>query len=401
MTSTINVVVVLDDEVDRTLVEGAIPAAGRINVAGVVESINEATRALQDRSVDLLVVGCRGASEGATAVVRHSTGERPDRPIVALCESPPEYFVHSLFEAGVDDVVKLPEAPGRVGFALEKAVARHQSQAAEGRGELAPMICVLGPKGGTGKTVAASNLVVGLAEAGARAAVVDLDLQFGDVGLALGLEPRSTVYDLATSGGALDADKLGAYLATHDSGARALLAPMRPDQASTVSTELMRDVLALLRATHDYVVVDTPPDFTPQVIAAVDASSHVCMVGMLDALSLKNTRLGLETLDLMGYDRNSIAFVLNRSDSHVGLTREDVEAIIGRKPDVLVPSDRDVPLSLNEGRPIVIAKKRSHVAAAFRDLAAFYNGNHAGGNGAGPSSAVPRRRRRLRSRTKG
>ena len=108
-----------------------------------------------------------------------------------------------------------------------------------------------------------------------------------------------------------------------------------------------------LRAKHDFVIVDTPPGFTPEVIASIDSSSHVCMVGMLDSLSLKNTKLGLETLELMGYDRDRIRLVLNRADSRVGITHDDVASIIGRKPDVLVPSDRDIPRSVNEGKPIV------------------------------------------------
>ena len=82
-----------------------------------------------------------------------------------------------------------------------------------------------------------------------------------------------------------------------------LLAPTRPDQASAVTVDFLRDVYAALRSMFDYVIVDTPPGFTPEVIASIDSSSDVCMVGMLDSLSLKNTKLGLETLDLMGYDR--------------------------------------------------------------------------------------------------
>jgi pilus assembly protein CpaE len=100
------------------------------------------------------------------------------------------------------------------------------------------------------------------------------------------------------------------------------------------------------------------------------------MVGMLDALSLKNTKLGLETLELMGYDRERIQLVLNRADTRVGITPDDVVRIVGRKPDVLVPSDRDIPRSVNEGTPIVLAKKRSEAARAFRSLAqAYLNGD--------------------------
>ena len=132
--------------------------------------------------------------------------------------------------------------------------------------------------------------------------VVDLDLQFGDVGLALGLARSRRSTTSPSSGGSLDADKLESFLAEHPSGARALLAPLRPDHAAAVTIAFLREVFALLRARYDFVIVDTPPAFTPEVIAAVDSSSHLCIVGMLDALSLKNTKIGLETLARMGYD---------------------------------------------------------------------------------------------------
>jgi pilus assembly protein CpaE len=96
------------------------------------------------------------------------------------------------------------------------------------------------------------------------------------------------------------------------------------------------------------------------------------MVGMLDSLSLKNTKLGLETLELMGYDGERTRLVLNRADSRVGISRDDVVAIVGREPDVMVPSDRDIPRSINEGTPVVLAKGRSEAAKAFRTLAAMY-----------------------------
>ena len=288
-------------------------------------------------------------------------------------------------------MIKLPEAPERVVFAIEKAIARHRGRMVEVGRAAAPMVCVLGPKGGTGKTVAASNLLVGLAAAGQRVVGVDLDLQFGDMGLALGLQPARTIYDLATSGGGLDAGKLDAYLMTHHSGARVLLAPTRPDRAAAISIDLLREVFALLRASYDIVVVDAPPDFTPEVIAAVDVASHVCMVGNMDALSLKNTKLGLATLELMHYDPDRVTLILNRADSDVGLTPADVEAVTGRHAAVLIPSDRDVPRSLNEGVPIVLGRRRSPVAAAMMQLTGIYLPGEASPNGERPQPA-PRRR---------
>jgi pilus assembly protein CpaE len=397
MTGTIDALVVVEDGADPGLADAAFPPGGSVAPTARVEGLAAGERAVREQPADLTVVVCGGEAGGVAELIRLARAERPERPIVALAADAPDLLVQAVFEAGADDVIRLPETPERILFALEKAIARHRGREAGARAAGAPMVCMLGPKGGTGKTVTASNLLVDLARAGRRAVGVDLDLQFGDLALALGLRPEPTLYDLAVSGGALDAGKLDAYLVTHPSGARALLAPARPDQAAAVSSDLLREVFALLRAHHDVVVVDTPPDFTPEAIAAIDASSHVCMVGNMDSLSLKNTKLGLETLELMDYDPTRITLVLNRADSDVGLTAADVETVTGRGAEVLVPSDRDVPRSLNEGVPIVIGHERSPVAAAMRQLTSIYLPGEARANG----HRFPSRRRLPRLRRRG
>jgi pilus assembly protein CpaE len=150
------------------------------------------------------------------------------------------------------------------------------------------------------------------------------------------------------------------------------MAPTRPDQAGSVTTEFLSRVYALLRSMHEYVIIDTAPGFTPEVIASIDGSSDVCMVATLDVLSLKSTRVGLETLTMMGHDPGRIRLVLNRADSRVGLSAEAVAAALGLEPDVLVPSHRDVTRSVNEAKPIATAAPRSEIGRAFKQLAALY-----------------------------
>jgi pilus assembly protein CpaE len=372
MSAAVRTLVALDTDVGLESVEAVLPTDSDIQIVGLVEGFDESWKTLQETPTDLLVVACGGYSERALFFVEGAVKDNPDRPVVVLCSAPQNGFVRRVFEAGADDFVTLADRPEEIVFALQKAVARKHGATAASGIALAPMICVLGPKGGVGKTITACNLGVALASSGAKAVIIDLDLQFGDVGLSLGLEPEKTIYDLVKSGGSLDAEKIDAYLATHHSGVRALLAPTRPDHASVVSVEFLRDVYAVLRSTCDYVIVDTPPGFTAEVIASIDSSSHICVVGTLDSLSLKNTKLGLETLELMGYDSERIRLVLNRAGTRVGITSDDVASILGRRPDVSVPSDLDIPRSVNEGTPIVLAKERSEAARAYRDLADIY-----------------------------
>jgi pilus assembly protein CpaE len=394
----IRTLVSLDNGIDEAAVRAALPQDPSIQIVGLLRGVEESWATLQETPTDLLVVACSGYSERALSLIGGTAREHPALPVIVLSQSSPDGFLSRLFEMGADDVVRLPESPERVRFALQKVVARRRAASANDDTGHGSMITVLGPKGGTGKTVTTSNLAVALAAVGKRVAVMDLDLQFGDLALCMGVRPETTIYDLATSPGSLDADKLEAYLVPHESGARVLVAPTRPDQASVVTVEFLREVYAILRATHEFVVVDSAPGFTPEVISSIDASSHVCMLGMLDTLSLKNTRLGLETLELMGYEADRIVLVLNRADSRVGISDDDVTRIVGRRPEIRVPSDVEIARSVNAGRPIVSSRPKSEAAQSFRRLSEAFMARAEPEPAAEEAAPIPSRRHLLSRR---
>jgi pilus assembly protein CpaE len=374
----IRTLVTIDNGLDPETVRSALPDDPEFLIVGIVQGVDDGWSTLQDTPTDLLVIACAGYSERTLFLIGAAAREHPGMPVVVLAKSSPDNFLRRVFEVGADDVVRLPEAPEQVGFTLHKVLARRRAAATVSGTALGPMICILGPKGGSGKTVTSSNLAVALAQAGKRVALIDLDLQFGDLALCMGIRPEKTIYDLAKSGGSLDAEKLDDYLVDHPSGVRLLVAPTRPDQASSIIPEFLRDVYATLRAMTDFVVVDSSPGFTPEVISAIDSSSYVTLVGMLDTLSLKNTRLGFETLELMGYEPDRILLLLNRADSRVGISDDDVLAVVGRRPDIRVPSDVEIPRAVNEGEPIVLARPGSEASKAFRQLADVFLRGQAG-----------------------
>jgi pilus assembly protein CpaE len=371
----IRTLVAVDGHTEQQTLDSVVGDPG-IEVVGVLEQ--QGDLALRSGlEADALLIACNGNPEAALEYLREASRDRPDLAVVVVSAASPNGFLREAFESGADDFVVLGDsaAPGAdTFFALQKAIVRRSGGAAADDAAGA-LICVLGPKGGTGKTLTTANLGVALALEGKRTVAVDLDLQFGDLGLALGLRPERTIFDLATAGGSLDADKIDAYLATHSSGLRTLIAPVRPAQAGAVTVEFLRDLYASLRRSYEYVVVDTPPGFTPEVIATIDSSTAVCLVAMLDAPSLKNSKLGMETLELMGYSRERVRLVLNRADASVGITQADVQRILGRAPDAHVPSERDIVRSINAGEPIVVSAKRSEPAKVFRALAALYAGS--------------------------
>jgi pilus assembly protein CpaE len=370
-------------------VQRALPDDPGFQLLGLTEGVDETVRALQARETDVLLVACQGQEDDRSLqIIDNAHRAAPTVPIIVLSTSSPNGFLRRAFEVGASDMALYPQSKEQLRFAMSKAIARApRAGQPEGKRGESRLICVLGPKGGTGKTLTSCNLAVALALAGQKVLVIDLDLQFGDVALCLGLPPEKTMYDLAVSGGSLDADKLADYVMTHDTGVDVLLAPARPDQASAITIELLRDILAIARARYDHVIADTPPGFTAEVIATIDASSDIVMVGTLDSLSLKNTKLGLETLALMDYDPKKIQLVLNRADTRVGISQHDVIAVLGSEPNVYIPSDREIPRAVNEGVPITLSRPQSYAAASFHDLASIFTNNGTTASDAAPAEA--------------
>jgi pilus assembly protein CpaE len=371
--------VVAVEGLDAFDVQRAMPDDASFQLLGMTDGVDETIRALQAQEADVLVVACQGREDDRSLqIIDGAHRAAPELPIIVLSAASPNGFLRRAFEVGAADLAMFPQTKEQLRFAMSKAIARRPGRGVgEGGRSDGKLICVLGPKGGTGKTLTSCNLAATLAIAGHKVMVIDLDLQFGDVALCLGLPPEKTIYDLAVSGGSLDEDKLADYVMTHDTGVDILLAPARPDQASAITIELLRDVLVIARQRYDFVIADTPPGFTAEVIATIDASSDLVMVGTLDSLSLKNTKLGLETLQLMDYDPKKIQLVLNRADTRVGISHHDVVSILGSEPDVFIPSDREIPRAVNEGVPIVLSRPQSFAAAAFHDLASLFTGTEA------------------------
>ena len=278
---------------------------------------------------------------------------------------------------GVVDVL----TPDSSDAELEDAVTRAQAEAAErmpaaappgttgGPAALGRLITVFSTKGGCGKSLVASNLAILLAQQDTGdVALVDLDLQSGDLAIMLQVMPGLSIYDAAQSIDRMDADALTGYLTPHDSGISLLAAPLEPSLSEAVTADAVTSMLTMLRETFAYVVVDGPAFFTDQVLAAIDQSDTIVLVGSLDVPSVKNLRMAINTLHQLGHHREQLLTVLNRADSNVGLRVPEVEKSLGTSIDVRLPSSRDVPLSINQGAPLAAERKRSDVIQAIAQL---------------------------------
>jgi pilus assembly protein CpaE len=352
------------------LLDGAMPNgdSGILVASGLSDFAGALMAAERDNSEVLLAFTPTVADVLDLLVQSRKT--RPEMGLVVAIPGPANGSLGEALIAGAHEIVILPAERSVVAAAIQKAVARVTTAAKIEAGVDArcPLVVVLGPKGGVGKTTVSTNLATTLVARGLRTLLVDLDLQFGDVGLVLGVHPERTIYDVMTAQVRLDSERLNGFVSRSADGVDVLLAPARPDQAEVVTPEKLTEVLDIARGEYDVVVVDTPPAFTSTTITAIDHAQHAIMVGTLDLPGLKNMKVGLETLALMGIDRDRVVTVLNRSDSKVGLLSHDVKTILDANPDLSIPSDRAVPRSLNAARAIVASEPKSAPAKSLRAI---------------------------------
>src|ERR1035438_8288813 len=204
---------------------------------------------------------------------------------------------------------------------------------------------------------------------GQRVCIVDLDLAFGDVAVSVQLDPARTVVDALPMTGHLDTTGAASLLTRYRPGLEMLLAPVTPGDAEKIPPALVGELLAVLRGMFDYVVVDTPAQFSEHVLTAMDASAHLVLLTTPDVPAVKNLRVALDMMDLLSYPREIRSVVLNRSDSRVGLTLEDVERVVRCPIVAQVPSSRAVPISINTGNPITLASSGHPVSQAITRFA--------------------------------
>jgi pilus assembly protein CpaE len=291
-------------------------------------------------------------------------------PVILVASGEPSALLDEALGADVADVIVLPQLTENIVFAIRKAThsGRRTAEAADGR--QGRILTVFSPKGGTGKTVIATNLGAALAKReNCKALVIDLDLQFGDAAIMLGIEPEKTIYDLVTAPGELDPDKLAGYITKHSSGLDILPAPLRPEDAELVTEAKLGRLLEVAKGCYDVIVVDTSPFFHGPMLATLDRTDELLLLCSLDVPTLKNVRLALGTLDLLSFPAGRVRIVLNRSNSKVGMKQREVEAALEQKVRYEVPSDRAVPLSVNRGQPAVLSEAGSDFAKALNAMA--------------------------------
>jgi pilus assembly protein CpaE len=359
----------------KELFDGSLPVA---------RTLEEAAQTVSSGDVRMVLIGPSFLDDKAMDQIRQLHNQDPSLVLMLIAEEVTADLLRKGMRIGVSDVLEMPLDEDKIEAAIEQfahdvlhrksSVAAHRPPEEEA-GKEGRIITVTSAKGGSGKTVLATNLALVLNRfPDKKVCLVDADLQFGDVCLVLQLEPRFTMVNAAHELHKLDAELLDSLLTEHPSGLKVLAAPLEPAFADDITTAGLMQMLDVLKENYDYVIVDTAAMLDELILSLIEKSDDILMLVDMDLPSVKNAKLALETMRLLKFSTSDVKLVMNRSNSKAKLDNKEIEGALKMEIAAAIPSDAVVAASVNEGRPVVETDPKSKVAKGFESVAELIAG---------------------------
>lgn len=360
----------------KELFDGSLPVA---------RTFLEASQSVAGGEVKMLLIGPSYSDDASMEQIRMLHNQDPGLILMLVAPEVTADLLRKGMRAGVSDVLEAPLDEAKIEAAIEQFahdVLRRQAPAttssstsSTGKRDKGRIITVTSAKGGSGKTVLATNLALVLNRIpDTKVCLVDADLQFGDVCLVLQLEPRFTMVNASHELHHLDPELLDSLLTEHPTGLKVLAAPLEPAFADDITTAGLMQMLDVLKETYDYVIVDTAAMLDELILSLIEKSDDILMLVDMDLPSVKNAKLALETLRLLKFSTSNVQLVMNRSNSKAKLDNKEIEGALKMQIAASIPSDAVVAASVNEGRPVVETDPKSRVAKGFESVAELIAG---------------------------
>ena len=355
-----------------------------IQVVGTAGDGKEGVEEAQRLHPDIVLTDVNMPVMDGIQLTEQLTQDLPSSPVIIMSVQGERDYLRRAMQAGAREFLIKPFSHDELVAAIRRVYAVEQKKGtfltraseaapASGSGRSGPgeVFVVFSAKGGVGKSIIAANLAVALArETDARVALVDLDLQFGDIGVMLNLNHSRSITDVVDAQDHLDAETLDDILAVGPAGIRVLLAPVKPELADLVTPDHVRTVFAEVRKLCDFVVVDASSHLGEAILQVMEIASKILVVTGLTIPSVKNARLTLGVLESLNIDPERVLLVVNRIDSYSDFNKEATEQYLRVPVTVQIPHDpRAVADAWNQGKPFVETQPEAEISRAIRELA--------------------------------
>jgi pilus assembly protein CpaE len=381
----IRLLIVDDIASTRENLQKLLAFADDIEVAGTASDGKEGLEAAHRLQPDIVLTDVNMPVMDGIQLTETLASELPTSPVIIMSVQGERDYLRRAMQAGAREFLIKPFSHDELVAAIRRVYQLEQKKGTFLAKTTPPIletppvarstrpaevILVFSGKGGVGKTLIATNLAVGLAEhTGGRVALIDLDLQFGDVGVMLNLDHSRSITELVDGSSGIDDESLGGVLANGPAGVKVLLAPISPELADLVTAEHVRSLIAELRKAFDYVVVDSSSHLTEFNLEVIELAQRVLVITALTIPAIKDAKLTLKVLESLSVEPEKTMLVVNRVDGYADFNQESIEQSLRTPVAVQIPHDpRVIGDAITNGRPFVTANREAEVSRAVREL---------------------------------
>lgn len=370
MAGKLTVVVIDTEKSSRKTLRDLLDQQGNLEVACVVKGQDQALPAIKTSRPQVLILELPKDSDKTLKWIERMKLEFPGISIFVSSTDKSPDLVISAMRAGAQEFLSRPINSDELKKAINKVFKTKEQVRAQAPTK-GKVISVFSKKGGLGVTTLAVNLGAALARAAEnKAALIDLDLQLGDVTGFLNLSPEYNILDVLNEDGGVDAVKLQSCMTRHESGVFVLPEPKNPADSDNVSSSQINQIVRHLSSTFSYVVVDTPHNFGSKTLEVLELSDHIIMVVVPNFSSIRAAKRTLGVFKQLGYPRDKVRVVVNRVGKKDSVKVDDVEKTLRYPVSWVVPNNYPVAIdAVNSGVPLINHKGGSNVAKSILELA--------------------------------
>ncbi len=378
----IRVLVVDDIQQTRTDIRRLLYFEDDMDVCGEAQNGREALDCIAECSPDVVLMDINMPVLDGISATEALSRSHPQIAVVIISIQGEQEYLRKAMVAGASDYLVKPLSSEDMASTIrqvyrmskdrnvimpplgEKATAGQNGRPAD----LFRVISLFGGKGGSGKSILAANLAVALAKQKLKVALIDLDLQFGDIAVMFNLSGSNTIANL-TGEEEISGELLEGILIRHLSGVSVLAAPASPPEAEKIGVEQVAQVIELLKNLYDCIVVDTSAYFGDITLLALEASDLILMPVRRDIATIKNTRVGLDVLNSLELGEK-VRVILNQANLNPEIELPELERSLNSKICHSVASDENAVItSINRGVPLVMDMGSSEISKDLCRLA--------------------------------
>ncbi len=208
-------------------------------------------------------------------------------------------------------------------------------------------------KKGVGKSVLALNTAVILSkDKNKKILLLDMDVQVGSVTILVNQYNQNTTLNAADTAKLDSYENIEPYLYKYSENLDMFFAYGKTEEGVSTTKDNTRKIMKLLKREYDIIIVDAGTHFNDHTLYLLDDAEKIFFVSTMDIESLKNTKLGMRKMQLLGYDKNKVKLVINRFTTNYGISKKDVEKVFKDGIFATIPEEeKTVTISINKGIP--------------------------------------------------